>query len=94
MLPDDQWSSPSEIVLEDEENTDADDDAEDEKALRKQSSLKIQEKIPTGKIVGIIRRKWRQYCGILQPSAIKTVRIFYDIIIIFLSVVYYFYLLS
>ncbi|KYM94946.1 Exosome complex exonuclease RRP44 [Cyphomyrmex costatus] len=72
MLPDDQWSSPSEIVLEDEESTDIDDDAEDEKVLRKQSSSKMQEKIPTGKIVGIIRRKWRQYCGILQPSAIKT----------------------
>jgi len=78
MLPDDKWSSPSEIVLEDEENTDAGDNAEDEeKALRKQSSSKMQEKIPTGKIVGIIRRKWRQYCGILQPSAIKTVKIFY-----------------
>lgn len=23
---------------------------------------------PTGKVVGIIRRKWRQYCGILMPS--------------------------
>lgn len=23
---------------------------------------------PTGKVVGIIRRKWRQYCGILLPS--------------------------
>lgn len=71
ILPDDQWSSPSEIVLQDEEGADADEVTEDEKVLRKQSSLKIQEKIPTGKIVGIIRRKWRQYCGILQPSAIK-----------------------
>lgn len=23
---------------------------------------------PTGKVVGIIRRKWRQYCGILVQS--------------------------
>lgn len=29
------------------------------------------EKQPTGIIVGIIRRKWRQYCGILQPNLIK-----------------------
>lgn len=71
MLPDDQWSSPSEIVLQDEQTADADDVTEDEKALRKQNLSKAQEKIPTGKIVGIIRRKWRQYCGILQPSAIK-----------------------
>ncbi|KMQ94973.1 exosome complex exonuclease rrp44 [Lasius niger] len=70
LLPDDQWSSPSEIVLQDEENTDdVDDVSEDEKVLAKPSLTK--ERIPTGKIVGIIRRKWRQYCGILQPSPIK-----------------------
>lgn len=73
ILPDDQWSSPSEIVLQDEETVDdADDISEDEKVLAKSSLTK--EKIPTGKIVGIIRRKWRQYCGILQPSPIKEVR--------------------
>ncbi|XP_011864697.1 PREDICTED: exosome complex exonuclease RRP44 [Vollenhovia emeryi] len=70
ILPDDQWSSPSEIVLQDEQGADADEVTEDEKILRKQKP-KAQELIPTGKIVGIIRRKWRQYCGILQPSAIK-----------------------
>lgn len=78
ILPDDQWSSPSEIVLQDEKGADGDDE-EDEKILNKQSLLKTQEKIPTGKIVGIIRRKWRQYCGILQPNAIKDVRIFFII---------------
>ncbi|EZA55948.1 hypothetical protein DMN91_010758 [Ooceraea biroi] len=71
ILPDDQWSSPSEIVLQDEEGADADDVPEDEKILTKQNLAKIKEEVPTGKIVGIIRRKWRQYCGILQPSAIK-----------------------
>lgn len=79
ILPDNQWSAPSEIVLQDEENTDDADDADDvtkdEKVLAKASSLKTKEKVPTGKIVGIIRRKWRQYCGILQPSPIKGVRI-------------------
>ncbi|XP_012533030.1 exosome complex exonuclease RRP44 [Monomorium pharaonis] len=71
LLPDSQWSSPSEIVLQDEEGADVDEVTEDEKILHKQSSSKTQEIVPTGKIVGIIRRKWRQYCGILQPSAIK-----------------------
>ncbi|XP_020278161.1 exosome complex exonuclease RRP44 [Pseudomyrmex gracilis] len=71
ILPDDQWSSPSEIVLQDEEEADVDDVTEDEKVLSKKSSSKMEDKIPTGKIVGIIRRKWRQYCGILKPSAIK-----------------------
>jgi len=89
MLPDDQWLSPSEIVLQDEENADADDVAEDEKVLG--NSSKTQEKIPTGKIVGIIRRKWRQYCGILQPSAIKGVRKFFVLRYnsLFISIVLY-----
>ena len=28
---------------------------------------------PTGRVIGIIKRKWRQYCGILQPSILKEV---------------------
>ena len=28
---------------------------------------------PTGRVIGIIKRKWRQYCGILQPSILKNV---------------------
>ena len=27
--------------------------------------------VPTGRVIGIIKRNWRQYCGILQPSALK-----------------------
>lgn len=77
LFADDQWSFPSEIVLQDEEVADADDIPEDEKVFTKQNISKAKEKIPTGKIVGIIRRKWRQYCGILQPGAIKEVRIYH-----------------
>ena len=33
-------------------------------------------KLPSGKIVGIIKRNWRQYCGILQKSLIKEVIIY------------------
>ena len=32
-----------------------------------------EERTPTGKIVGIIRRKWRQYCGILQENPLAYV---------------------
>lgn len=32
-----------------------------------------KEKHPTGKVVGIIRKKWRQYCGIIQHSLIENV---------------------
>lgn len=42
-----------------------DDEAKMEKEKAKAKKV---EREPTGRVVGIIRRKWRQYCGILQPS--------------------------
>lgn len=69
LLPEDQWSSPSEVVLEDDETkaeTTVDEALDEEKIL--QQALKKKNKKPTGKVVGIIRRKWRQYCGILQQK--------------------------
>ncbi|XP_035719355.1 exosome complex exonuclease RRP44-like isoform X1 [Vespa mandarinia] len=68
LLPEDQWSTPSDIVLQDEDEMDI---LDDEKELNDPCIVKETERTPTGKIVGIIRRKWRQYCGILQPSIIQ-----------------------
>lgn len=77
LLPEDQWSTPSEIVLQDEDETDIIGDIlDDEKELNNSNNVKETERTPTGKIVGIIRRKWRQYCGILQPNIIQGVNIF------------------
>ncbi|XP_016981483.2 exosome complex exonuclease RRP44 [Drosophila rhopaloa] len=77
LLPENEWSAPSEIVLE-EKNVYADEvpseeRAEDEKDMLKQvrAAASFAERTPTGRIVGIVRRKWRQYCGILQPSLIE-----------------------
>lgn len=39
-------------------------------------------RVPTGRIVGILRRKWRPYCGILAPSTIKEVCQLYLIILL------------
>ncbi len=36
--------------------------------LRK--ATKSKDVSPTGRIVAIVRRKWRQYCGILQPNPV------------------------
>jgi hypothetical protein len=33
-----------------------------------ESAIKAKNVQPTGKVVGIIRRKWRQYCGMLQEN--------------------------
>ncbi|XP_063981458.1 exosome complex exonuclease RRP44 [Diachasmimorpha longicaudata] len=70
LLPEDQWTVPSDIVLEDEDDEDPGDVLDEEKEFIQKPTKKV-EPTPTGKIVGIIRRKWRQYCGILQPNAIK-----------------------
>jgi hypothetical protein len=45
---------------------------EEENAISKSKEEQV-EKLPTGHIVGIIRRKWRQYCGILQKNPIEGV---------------------
>ena len=74
LLPEDQWSSPSDIVLQDEEETDVDNVLEVKKVIDKFDSSNKMQKTRTGKVVGIIRRNWRQYCGILQTSNIEAVK--------------------
>lgn len=71
MLPESEWSCPSSLVLEEteEKNDDADIEEEDEKIKRNRVPKELRQ--PTGRVVGIIKRNWRQYCGILQQSAIK-----------------------
>lgn len=64
MLKESQWTTQSDVVLQDD-----DDDEEHFKELM--SNIGNSEKQPTGMIVGILRRKWRQYCGILLPNVIK-----------------------
>lgn len=60
-----EWVSPSEIILEDESVGENVDDVLLKETEMKNATKKSGAK-PTGKVVGIIRRKWRQYCGILQ----------------------------
>lgn len=50
------------------------DDLVDEEEKLIKEKKKAVERQPTGRIVGIIRRKWRQYCGILQNNPVKGVR--------------------
>lgn len=72
LLPEAEWKAPSEIVLEDKAEDPSDDSIKDEETEKLLSeSVNQKEKQPTGKIVGIIKRKWRQYCGIIQPNILK-----------------------
>ncbi|KAL0882243.1 hypothetical protein ABMA27_000778 [Loxostege sticticalis] len=70
IFPEEEWRKPSDIVLEDKAD-DPGDLLEEEAVLlntAKPADNNKDEITPTGKVVGIIRRKWRQYCGILMPS--------------------------
>ncbi|XP_056252232.1 exosome complex exonuclease RRP44 [Seriola aureovittata] len=71
LLPRDQWVAPSSVVLQDEGKAKDDnaEEEEEEKAL-KVSAAEAARK-PTGKVVGIIKRNWRPFCGMLNVSQIK-----------------------
>ncbi|KAL1500756.1 hypothetical protein ABEB36_006202 [Hypothenemus hampei] len=62
-----QWVSPSEIILEDEDVDEQ--EVEEKEEILKNSTVLESEIKPTGKIVGIICRKWKQYCGILKDTS-------------------------
>lgn len=69
ILPKSKWSCPSDIVLEDDETKEITlEDLNNEEQIISQGQ-RNKDIIPTGRIVGIIKRKWRQYCGILQQRA-------------------------
>lgn len=70
-MPENQWVGSSDLILQDE---DEEDDIKKEEEILKNWTTNKVEKKPTGMIVGIIRRKWRQYCGILQPNALEGVK--------------------
>ena len=80
LLDKNDWAKPSEIILEDEATkVDTGDTLEDDEHLEGQcsdsnciSDNNIDSEIqPTGRVVGIIKRKWRQYCGMLVLNPIK-----------------------
>ncbi|CAG4919042.1 unnamed protein product [Colias eurytheme] len=68
IFPEDEWRKPSDIVLEDKADDPGDCLEEETILLNSAKSAASADISPTGKVVGIIRRKWRQYCGILMPS--------------------------
>jgi exosome complex exonuclease DIS3/RRP44 len=69
ILPESEWTAPSDIVLQDDIEDPGDDILDRETEIT--DIAKPTEKQPTGKVVGIIRRKWRPYCGILRANPVK-----------------------
>ncbi|KAF3708111.1 Exosome complex exonuclease RRP44 [Channa argus] len=71
LLPRNQWVAPCSLVLQDE-GTAKDDNVEEEEEEKALSILATEAaRKPTGKVVGIIKRNWRPFCGMLNVSQIK-----------------------
>lgn len=71
MLPEEEWSCPSSMVLEETSEKIVEDSMETEDKAIKRKTVPKELRQPTGRVIGIIKRNWRQYCGILRPSAVK-----------------------
>jgi len=55
-----RWSAPTEVILEDEGGEDAEDSLAKEEATIRQAPRAAGYQRPTGRVAGIVRRKWRQ----------------------------------
>lgn len=87
VLPQDQWKAPSSKILEEEvvnknDNADAD---EGEAVVTEQERKALQEEVkrahgkstegrpqPTARVVGVIKRNWRQYVGHVDQDSVKS----------------------
>ena len=70
LLPESEWSCPSGLVMMDtEDQVEKGEETEDEEGEGKVAHKAVDPSLlePTGKVVGIIRRNWRPYCGTLLP---------------------------
>lgn len=67
LLPEDEWTSKSDVILIAEEN-------EQHTNTNKQEIMEVDiekvktvdRRLPCAKVVGIVKRNWRQYCGVLR----------------------------
>jgi exosome complex exonuclease DIS3/RRP44 len=84
VLPEDQWKEPSTKIIEEDtitknENADVEESQDfvsekERKALQEQvkktqKSASESKPQPTAKVVGVVKRNWRQYVGHIDPSS-------------------------
>nr|XP_039248024.1 exosome complex exonuclease RRP44-like isoform X1 [Styela clava] len=69
ILPEKEWSMPSDVVLDIEMQPGADTDAREKNVNNTNENQATKKR--TGKVIGIIKRNWRPYCGILEDSGNK-----------------------
>uniref|UniRef100_A0A672NGG4 Exosome complex exonuclease RRP44 n=2 Tax=Sinocyclocheilus grahami TaxID=75366 RepID=A0A672NGG4_SINGR len=71
LFPKERWVAPSSVVLQDDSPND--EDAEEDETENKLKGVPSDSSVlkPTGRVVGIIKRNWRPFCGMLSQSMIK-----------------------
>ena len=65
LFPESSWTSPCGIIEADNTNKEEEEKDKAQMPLAKTSDPSLVQ--PTGKVVGIIKRNWRPYCGTLLP---------------------------
>ncbi|XP_028913329.1 exosome complex exonuclease RRP44 isoform X2 [Ornithorhynchus anatinus] len=74
LLAKNQWVAPSSVVLLDEGQNEDDLEMEEEKENALKTAVNEKMLRPSGRVVGIIKRNWRPFCGMLSKSLIKEAR--------------------
>ena len=62
-------AAPAEGALEDDSCNPGDTLEKEEKMIEK--AVKSKDEQTSGRVMGIVKRKWTQYCGSLQPNPVK-----------------------
>jgi exosome complex exonuclease DIS3/RRP44 len=70
VLPKSEWKKTASVAIEEEE-----DEADNDETANQGNSetMEVDDALPampTGKVVGIIRKKWRPYCGYIAKKSI------------------------
>ncbi|CAG8461700.1 7034_t:CDS:10, partial [Cetraspora pellucida] len=76
LLPKSEWlRTPTAVVVEEEEEANVTADLKEDGEPKEQSDELENEVFessqPTGKVVGIIKRNWRPYCGFISKKSVK-----------------------
>lgn len=70
LLDETEWTAPTSLVLEENVEEDIGDVVNEKEEDVVAVKEKNEKNLVTGKIVGIIKRNWRPYCGMLQASSV------------------------
>jgi len=68
LLPESQWAAPSSLVLEEKDEELAEGEQEQIVQEQLEKTKKKQLRKESCRVVGIIKRNWRPYCGMLSPN--------------------------